>query len=73
MHANRLCPGCRSLDGEHDFGPTCTVSRDVTHDVDWFGIFRGTEEDPREMGWCPTCNREVYDRDSVNHCVWDKP
>lgn len=21
----RLCPGCRSLDGEHDFGPTCTV------------------------------------------------
>ena len=21
----RLCPGCRSLDGEHDFGPTCTL------------------------------------------------
>lgn len=22
----RLCPGCRSLDGEHDFGPTCTLA-----------------------------------------------
>jgi hypothetical protein len=22
----RLCPGCRSLDGEHDFGPTCTLN-----------------------------------------------
>jgi hypothetical protein len=21
----RLCPGCRALDGEHDFGPTCTL------------------------------------------------
>jgi hypothetical protein len=21
----RLCPGCRSLDGEHDFGPTCML------------------------------------------------
>lgn len=21
----RLCPGCRSLDGAHDFGPTCTI------------------------------------------------
>lgn len=21
----RLCQGCRSLDGEHDFGPTCTL------------------------------------------------
>lgn len=21
--APRLCPGCRSVDGEHDFGPTC--------------------------------------------------
>jgi hypothetical protein len=22
----RLCPGCRMLDGEHDFGPTCTCT-----------------------------------------------
>jgi hypothetical protein len=22
----RLCPGCRALDGEHDFGPTCTLA-----------------------------------------------
>lgn len=22
----RLCPGCRFLDGEHDFGPTCTLA-----------------------------------------------
>lgn len=22
---SRLCPGCRSLDGEHNFGPTCTL------------------------------------------------
>jgi hypothetical protein len=21
----RICPGCRSLDGEHDFGPGCTL------------------------------------------------
>ncbi len=21
----RVCPGCRSLDGEHDFGPGCTL------------------------------------------------
>lgn len=23
---DRPCPGCRSLDGEHDFGPTCTLA-----------------------------------------------
>jgi len=22
----RQCPGCRSLDGIHDFGPTCTLT-----------------------------------------------
>lgn len=24
----RICPGCRSLDGEHDFGEGCTLSED---------------------------------------------
>jgi hypothetical protein len=24
----RLCPGCRSLDGEHDFGSTCTLTEE---------------------------------------------
>ncbi len=26
--SDRLCPGCRSLDGEHDFGATCTLVDD---------------------------------------------
>ncbi len=33
------------------------------HDVQWHGDFRGTEDDPRECGWCVTCDREVYDGD----------
>lgn len=24
----RLCPGCRSLEGEHNFGSTCTLTED---------------------------------------------
>mgnify|MGYP001563591591 CR=1 FL=1 len=31
----RLCPGCRSLDGEHDFSPTCTLTHPVTSDPPW--------------------------------------
>jgi hypothetical protein len=37
------------------------------HDVYWYGDYRGTEADPREVGWCDTCGREVYDRDEENH------
>ena len=37
------------------------------HDVDWNGTFRGTEEDPRECGWCSTCEREVYDGEGLEH------
>jgi hypothetical protein len=37
------------------------------HIIDWFGTFRGTDEDPREMGWCATCEREVYDGENANH------
>jgi hypothetical protein len=35
----------------------------LTHDVHWNGVFRGTDSDPRETGWCATCGREVYDGD----------
>ena len=38
-----------------------------SHDVQWYGVFRGTEEDPRECGWCVWCGRDVYDRDSPHH------
>lgn len=31
---HRLCPGCRSMDGEHDFSPTCTV-REEDPQRDW--------------------------------------
>lgn len=31
------------------------------HVVDWCGVYRGTESDPREVGYCQTCEREVYD------------
>lgn len=24
----RICPGCRALDGEHDFGPGCTLTEE---------------------------------------------
>lgn len=30
----RLCPGCRMLDGEHDFGPTCTLTDEQDYDCD---------------------------------------
>jgi hypothetical protein len=33
------------------------------HGVEWHGVFRGTDADPREVGFCATCNREVYDGD----------
>lgn len=61
--------------------PTCGVdcgSCDATeqdepapklHDVDWNGCFRGTDEDPRECGWCNVCGREVYDGDGPDHRV----
>jgi hypothetical protein len=35
----------------------------VSHEVFWHGVFRGTEADPREVGFCETCGQEVYDRD----------
>jgi hypothetical protein len=39
------------------------------HVVQWTGDFRGTEEDPREVGWCENCGREVYDNDGSGHRV----
>lgn len=30
----RACPGCRALDGEHTFGPACTLTDPVNHDPD---------------------------------------
>ena len=30
----RLCSGCRSLDGEHDFGETCTLATPTREAVD---------------------------------------
>ena len=38
-----------------------------SHDVNWYGDFRGTEWDPREVGWCETCGREVYYGDPAGH------
>lgn len=32
-----------------------------SHPVQWSGVFRGTDSDPRECGWCETCAREVFD------------
>ena len=40
------------------------------HAVDWYGTFRGTEDDPREIGWCIDCGCEVYDGDSPEHEVF---
>jgi len=28
-------------------------------DIEWHGVFRGTDLDPREVGYCLTCDREV--------------
>lgn len=28
MGTPHLCPGCRSLDGEHNFGPSCTLEKE---------------------------------------------
>lgn len=42
---DRLCPGCRSLDGEHDFGPTCTLDPEL-------------EETPSHL---PTCRSDGAD------------
>jgi hypothetical protein len=38
----------------------------IDHVVEWRGVFRGTDEDPREVGFCETCGREVHDRDGVH-------
>ena len=40
------------------------------HDVEWYGVFRGTDDDPRECGWCSECG-EVYDGDERGHRVSD--
>lgn len=29
LERSRLCPGCRAFDGEHDFGPNCTLERET--------------------------------------------
>lgn len=59
------CPPCAAraaLDRTGDVKPG-----DGEHRVQWHGTFRGTEEDPRECGWCETCGREVYDGDGHGH------
>lgn len=33
----------------------------MPHEIDWLGVFRGPDSDPREVGWCSTCGREVYE------------
>ncbi len=37
------------------------------HAVQWNGVFRGSTEDPREVGWCAACGRDVYDGDDERH------
>ena len=45
--------------------------RSAEHDVQWTGVFRGTDQDPRETGWCVACHREVYDgEDSAHRMAW---
>lgn len=39
----------------------------LIHTVQWNDTFRGSIEDPRETGWCITCNRDVYDGDTDAH------
>lgn len=52
--------------------PTCgIVNTTARHNVEWYGVFRGTDEDPREVGWCVACEREVYDGEDANH--WRTP
>ena len=42
----RLCPGCRMLDGEHDFGPTCTlVVEEEDMPVESYAQFHVNEND----------------------------
>lgn len=45
----------------------CQGFAGAAHDVQWNGCFRGTNEDPRECGWCETCGQEVYDNDGHGH------
>ena len=49
----RLCPGCRSLDGEHTFGVTCTLPREHATDC--------PESEPKltDLEWL---------REELNHC-----
>lgn len=54
------CEPCTRAERQREDPPT-------RHDVSWFGVFRGTDTDPREVGWCLTCDREVYDRDAPDH------
>lgn len=37
------------------------------HNVEWYGTYRGTEDDPRQVGWCGECDDEVYHGDSPEH------
>ncbi len=69
------CAQARMIQGEaaiaawaiEDAIRTPTVEKAARHDVQWHGVFRGTDEDPRETGWCEMCGREVYDGDSDRH------
>jgi hypothetical protein len=38
----------------------------VVHQVIWLGVYRGSNNDPREIGYCEKCKREVYDRDGLH-------
>lgn len=43
------------------------LAGEEAHVVHWSGTYRGTDEDPRETGWCDWCGREVYDGDGQGH------
>jgi hypothetical protein len=45
----------------------CQTFVGAPHVVQWNGCFRGSIEDPRECGWCETCDRDVYDGEGDAH------
>lgn len=39
----------------------------IVHEVIWLGVYRGSNSDPREVGYCQECKREIYDRDGLHN------
>lgn len=50
-----------------ELGPLVVPPATVSHPVDWNGTFRGTDADPREVGWCDECEQEVTDGQDDRH------